>query len=88
VNISNQRRAFYQGLGQPRFLKGWLNRVSICQQYAMQALHSAGVTSELPAGTQKVAMLDGLTMLDASVGELHPSGAVSTQPHDSAITGA
>jgi lysozyme family protein len=36
TRFSAVRRAFYQHLGQPRFLRGWLNRVNFCQTAALK----------------------------------------------------
>jgi lysozyme family protein len=39
VKMSAYSRSFYQSLHQPRFLKGWLNRVAYVQSNALQMLH-------------------------------------------------
>lgn len=38
VDFSNVKRAFYQGLHQPRFLRGWLNRTASVQSRATSML--------------------------------------------------
>jgi lysozyme family protein len=38
VDYANAKRAFYLGLHQPRFTKGWLNRVAHVQQVATSML--------------------------------------------------
>jgi len=42
TSYSNVSRMFYLGLHQPRFIKGWLNRVVFVQQTALQMVNMIG----------------------------------------------
>jgi len=44
-SYSNVSRAFYLGLHQPRFTKGWLNRVVFVQQIALQMVNQKGMVT-------------------------------------------
>jgi hypothetical protein len=39
--FSEEKKKFYQGLNQPRFEKGWLNRVATVQTYSEKMIQSA-----------------------------------------------
>lgn len=41
TDFSAQKEAFYRGLHQPKFLKGWLNRVAFTKQNAIKMFASA-----------------------------------------------
>jgi lysozyme family protein len=43
INYSAMKSAFYKSLHQPKFLKGWLNRVGFVQNEALAMVHSANV---------------------------------------------
>lgn len=45
ASYSNVSRSFYLGLHQPRFTKGWLNRVVFVQQTALQMISQKGMVA-------------------------------------------
>jgi len=42
--FTEEKKKFYQGLNQPQFEKGWINRVATVQTYAEKMIQGAGIS--------------------------------------------